>query len=196
MAANPNPSKEYKGKSVFGFLKDQVTKEYRLYRVMDKDPIKDEILVYDFQEHVKRILRLSDWKKYSEKAYTLPEVCELIGRSYWYTRRIVREEMGWPGTPATYDPDNLDDPEVWRRWYFSKDDVLDIHKYMASIDPRGEGYHHKQSGRRNYPKPKNKLVKRHDMPTREEVLAKLNSDEIYYVKNADGEFVPVFKPKW
>lgn len=182
--------KEYKGRSKFGFL------DGHLCRIMDSDPVGNRIMLYRFTDHERIVVALSDWKKKSGEAYTLKELCELINRSYYYTRRIVSEEMDGVGVYATYEPDKLDDPNTWRRWYFSKEDVLKVHQYMADLDPRGEGYHHKQKGRRNYPRPKNKLVKRHDMPTREQLLAKLNSDEIYYIQNDEGEYVPVFKPKW
>lgn len=183
-------TKEYKGKSLFYFVKD------RLYRVRDTDPVGDRIMVYDCQEHVDKVMVLSEFKRERTKAYTLPEMCKIIGRSYWYTRRILIEELPYIGILFSYEPHKLDDPATWRQRFFTKQDILDVHKYMANLDPRGEGLPPKAPGRRNYPVPKKKLVKRTDMPTREEVLARLNSDEVYYVKDDDGNFKPVYRPKW
>lgn len=182
---------QYPGKSKFFFMND------RLYALIDKDPVGDKIMAYDFEEHNKKIFRLSDYKRHAERAYRLPEVCEMIGRSYSYGRKIILEDLPWLGTVASYDPNWRDHPkEAWHWYLFSKQDVLDAHEHFANIDPRGDRIHPKRPGRRNYPKPRNKLVKRNDMPTREELLAQLNSNEVYYVRNEDGEFEPVFKPNW
>lgn len=175
--------KNYKGKSKYYFFND------RLVRLMDKDAVGDRVMVYDFTDHERYIYKLSDFKKYSERAYTLPEVADLLERSYWILYRKIKSEITWIGSIATYGNE-------WARHYFSKDDILELHQYLADIDPRGEGIHHKKSGRRHYPKPKNKLVKRDDLPTREALLAKLNSNEVYYIQDEEGNFVPVFKPKW
>lgn len=175
--------KNYKGKSLYYFFND------KLVRLVDTDAVGDRVMVYEFDDHENHIYRLSEFKKYREQAYTLPEVCDMLNRSYWILYRKIKNEITWIGTLATYG-------NSWTRHYFSKQDILDLHEYLASIDPRGPD-HPRAAGRRNYPTPKNKLVKRDDLPTREQLLAMLNSNEVYYVKNEEtGEFEPVFKPRW
>lgn len=173
--------KNYQGNSKYFFFND------RLVRLVDTDAVGNRVMVYDFEDHLEHVYKLSDFKKYREPAWTLPETCELLGRTYWKLYRKITKEITWIGTVATYG-------NRWTRYYFSKKDILDLHQYLADIDPRGEGLHPKAAGRRHYDKPKHKLVKRDDLPTREQLLASLSTTEVYYIKNEDGEFIPVFKP--
>lgn len=175
--------KNYQGNSKYYFFND------RLVRLVDKDPVGNRVMVYDFEDHEQHVYALSEFKKHAETAYTLPEVCDLLNRTYWQLYYKLRDELSWVGSIATYG-------NRWTRYYYSKQDILDLHQYLADIDPRGEGLHRKARGRRRYDKPKHKLVKRTDLPTREELLASLNSNEVYYIKDEDGNFTPVFKPKF
>lgn len=146
-----------------------------LYKILRVNRPQDFVEVWNFTEHRVEGLIWSDVRKRAERAFTLQEVCSMIGRTRVTVElAIVEGKIKAPQRIYTLDLDRKPG-----KYLFSEKDVLDVHDYFLTVHvgrPRADG-----------------KITPGKMPTKQELRAMMRHDTVLYVKNDDGEFVPVWK---
>lgn len=117
----------------------------------------------------------SDVKKRKENAFTLQEVCSMVGRHRVQVELYILE--GKIKTPQRIY--TLDGDKKPGKYFFSESDVLDLHDYLLTVHigrPRKDG-----------------KITPGKMPTKAELRAIMKHDLVTYVKTDDNEFKPIWK---
>lgn len=105
-------------------------------------------------------------KKYMEKAYSVVEAGQILGRHKVSIERYIL--AGKIKEPQRVYPISNPDSK-WNKFMLSESDILDIHQFIAE-----EGHSS-------------------ELPSRTELIALLKQNMILYTKNSDGNFIPVWK---
>jgi len=130
----------------------------------------DIVTAYSFKQD--KVFRYP-WKatkKVMERAYSIGDVAKMVHRHPDRIRHGL--SIGEIPEPQRTGPRG--------RRYFSPEDVLNIQDYFANVHfgrPRNDGA----------------ITPRKNTPTKEEVDARLGRREVLYVKNNDGEFIPIWR---
>lgn len=144
-----------------------------LHKVLRVNRSQDLVTAYDFIEHRAKVYPWSDVKRKMQHAFTISEAAKLVDRHRDRIVRYIRNgEIKEPQREY-----NLDTKEPYR-YFFSEDDMLELHEYMASLHigrPRKDG-----------------RVTNNRTPSRDHMRAIIKKQEILYVKDGD-EFIPVWK---
>jgi hypothetical protein len=112
----------------------------------------------------------SDVRERYEAAFTTPEVCKMLNRGHDHMRHAIMEGKIEP-PQFTY---TLDNKRFKLKYMWHESDIMKARDFYSSQHP----------GRSRVPKP---------IPTRRELRAMLRQEQVLYVKNDNGEFVPTWK---
>lgn len=154
----------------------------KLYRILHVYRAGNLVYAWDFDGHQKVTFLHSDVRKLSNRAYSTPEVSEMLGVHRQTINSAIRSgEIREPPRPyafATKQGEWANAPHVW-----SKDAILDLHEYLISK---------RWGGRQSEFFPSNRSI-----PNRLELLTMLEQGTVTYIKTKDGEFIPAWKaPEW
>lgn len=147
----------------------------KLHKVLQESKVNNRTLAWSYPDRRSVTYITSDLKKDMEHAFTLSDLSELLGRSKFYLRDLFRFKI-------------IPEPQV-AYWLtgkgtrpgtkmFSESDVLALHDYFSQQHrgrPRKDGF-----------------VKPQRLPTKQALIAAMRQQEVFYVKNKNGEFVPVW----
>ncbi len=146
-----------------------------LHRVLRVTRPADLVEAWNFREGKRVTYVWSDVRKRMERAFTLQEVCKLIGR-----HRVQIENYILDGKiRAPQRIYSLDENRTPGKYYFSESDVLGVHDFLLTVHigrPRRDG-----------------KVTPGKMPTKAELRALMKHDVMTYIKTDDNEFRPVWK---
>lgn len=137
------------------------------------------IVAWNFKQNKRVAYAMSDAYKHRQRAYSIGQVSKIIGKHVDTLKRHLRE--GNIRKPqAAY---SLDETHKLVRYLFSEEDIREIHDFFKTVHigrPRLDG-----------------TVNPGDLLSGPELEALLRNEKVLYTKNADGEFVPVWKqPEW
>lgn len=147
-----------------------------LHKVLHTSRPQDLLTAFDFVTGERVIYPLSETRRKMQNAYTIGEVAKMMCRSRVRMRHYLDD--GTIKKPQKSYPLDPNANPGRGRWYFSEDDVLDIHEFFLGVHigrPRQDG-----------------RITNRPMPTREELRTMLRSGRLLYVKEGD-EFVPVWR---
>lgn len=146
-----------------------------LYKILRVVRPEDFVECWNYTEHKRQGLVWSDVRKRAERAYTMGEVTKMLCRT-----RVTLENAILDGRiPAPQRIYSLDLDKKPGKYMFSESDIFGVHDYLLTVHigrPRKDGQ-----------------ITPGKMPTRGELRAMLRHDTVMYVKNDDGEFVPIWK---
>lgn len=148
----------------------------QLLRSLKVDRTNNLIYVWNFTKSKRECYVLSDVRLRKQNAFTITETAKMINR---HRRRIV-EYLG-TGIRIPQRAINLSTGKNGP-YYFSEDEVLDLYDHFASLHcgrPRKDG-----------------LVSPKDMPTKKALAAMMRHDTSLFVKNENGNFVPVWRERY
>lgn len=117
---------------------------------------------------------ISDFKKNSEKAYTVKETAELVSRHRKYLPRLM--QSGIIPYPVGATKDGKTGFQI--RSYYSASKVHEIRDTLASMHtgrPRKDG-----------------LITNDSTPTKQELTRRMGDGILTYIKTAEGDFVPTW----
>lgn len=138
----------------------------KIHKVLKRSRAKDELLAWSYPDKKRVIYSYSEVKKYMEKAYSLVEAGEILGRHKVSIERYIL--AGKIKEPQRIYP--ISNPESeWSKFMLSESDILDLHQFIIE-----DGY-------------------AHTMPSRSELIALLKQNLILYTKSSEGNFIPVWK---
>lgn len=140
------------------------------------------IRAYNYSNDKVVTYSIADYKKFRQQAYTMGNVCKLIGRdktSIW--KAIDRGDIERPFMLPLNNNAGKGKFAAGRSgvFYFSEDDIYKIRDYFASIHkgrPRADG-----------------AITPYNIPSVEELDALLGKREMVYVQDKKGNFVPIWK---
>ncbi len=135
-----------------------------LHRVLQIRRPQDLVTAWNFPKGRRFMYVWSDVQRRMQKAFTVTEVANMLGRHRMTVDECIRENY-IPKPGRTYRLET----KAPGRFMLSEDDVLRLHEYFLDC-PRMP-----------------------NLPTREEVKAMLKTGRVLYALGADGEYVPVWK---
>lgn len=151
------------------YLNSDLHKVLRVLRAVDL------VEAWNFREGKRKSYVWSDVRKRMEGAFTMQQVAAMIGRHRVHLENYVLD--GKIRTPQRIY--SLDENRVPGKYFFSETDVMELHDYLLTVH-RGRP---RKDGRIT---PGIKI-------TKAELRALMRHDTVTYVKNADGEFTPLWK---
>lgn len=154
----------------------------QFHEVINMNRSANIMRAYNFVENKIVTYSVTDYTKFRQQAYTIGNVAKLVSRdvtSIW--KAIDRGDVTRPYLLPMKEGVGKGQFAVGRSgvYYFSEDNIYEIRDYFASLHkgrPRADG-----------------LVTSYKVPTVEELDALLGKREMIYVKNKNGEYVPIWK---
>lgn len=150
-----------------------------LHKTLQINRTDDTIIAFNFAEGKRVAYNYTDVKKNRKHAYLISEVAKLMNRHIDTIKRHLRNgDIKKPQQSYA-----LDDKSRLGRYYFSEKDIKEIRDFLKTVHigrPRIDGN-----------------VTPSNIPSTAELEALLRNETVLYVKDKDGEFVPVWKaPEW
>jgi hypothetical protein len=150
-----------------------------LHRALQVNRADDTIIAFNFAEGKRVAYNYTDVKRNRKHAYSISEAAKLINRHIDTIKRHLRSgDLRKPQQAYA-----LDDSTKLGRYYFTDDDIKQMREFFKTIHigrPRKDGE-----------------ITASNIPSKAELEAMLRNETILYVKDKDGEFVPVWKaPEW
>lgn len=154
----------------------------KFHEVVNVNRSAGMIRAYNFIDDSIVTYSISDYKKFRQQAFTIGNVSKLVGRdttAIW--KAIDRGAITKPYMLPLKKDAGKGQFAVGRVgvYYFSEDNIYEVREYFASIHkgrPRADG-----------------AITSYKVPTVEELDALLGKREMVYVKNKNGEYVPIWK---
>lgn len=155
----------------------------KLYRTIKDDRPNDLRRCWSYEHNRVVDFSLSDVKRRGQQAFDTAEVARLLNRSKENIFMHLRQ--GAINPPVKISTNKKDDPRIDFGFYkWSEDDVLALHEHYLTVG----------SGR---PRKDGMITSGARIPTRLELVAMMKQNRMYYVRTADGSFVPIFdEPDW
>ena len=151
----------------------------KLYKVLRQSRAEDLLVAWDYEAGKRVAFVLSDVKRNMQNAYPLSKVVKIIGKHEdTIKRHLYLGNLNYPCRVYS-----LNGNKTPGKYYWSEDDIRAMHDFFKTVHrgrPRLDGQ-----------------VNPGNMPSRAEIEALMRQENILYVKNDDGTFVPVWKqPEW
>ena len=151
----------------------------KLHKVLRRSRAEDLIIAWDYQLAKRVAYNLTDVNKNKQHAYPISHVSKIIGKHedtiklHLYAGRLKFPQQSY----------SLNGNRTPGKYFWSEDDIREMHGFFKTVHrgrPRIDGG-----------------ITPGDMPSRAELEAIIKQEDILYIKNNDGEFVPVWKaPEW
>jgi len=150
-----------------------------LHKVLKRSRAEDLIIAWDYAKGKRVAYNLTDVNKNKQHAYPISEVVKIIGKHEdTINMHIKRGSLKRP--QRSYSLNGKSTPG---KYFWSEDNIREMHDFFKTVHrgrPRIDG-----------------SITPGNMPSRAEIEAIIKQENILYVKNNDGEFVPVWKaPEW
>lgn len=147
-----------------------------LHKTIHINRSSDLIVAWNYPLKRRTSYSWSDAQKNMEKAYSITEVANMLNRHRMTIDKYIRQEL--IKTPQRlYKIDGKFNSAG--KYMFSEKDILDLHEYCSTISkgrPRKDG-----------------LINTSGLPSRSEVKAMIKQSSVLYIKDDDGNFIPVWK---
>jgi len=151
----------------------------RLHKVLRRSRGEDLLVAWDYESGKRVAYSLAEVNKNKQHAYPISEVVKIIGKH----EDTIKLHIYRGNLKAPQQVYSLNGKKTPGKYYWSEDDIRDMHDFFKTVHrgrPRGDG-----------------KITVGDMPSRAEIEAMMKQENILYVKNNEGEFVPVWKaPEW
>jgi hypothetical protein len=151
----------------------------KLHKVLRRSRAEDLIVAWDYQLGKRVAYSLTDVNRNKQHAYSISEVVKILGKHEDTIKfHLYRGDIRFP--QQIY---SLNGNKTPGKYFWSEDDIREMHDFFKTVH---RGRPRKDGG-----------ITPGNMPSRAEVEAMMKQEELLYVKNSEGEFVPVWKqPEW
>ncbi len=150
------------------------------HKVLKVSRAEDIIISWNYNQNKRCTYVWSVAKKELQRGYSIGQVAYLLNRKRLVVHRYIYQ--GKIKRPAQIYPINKESSRPGK-FILSEDDIRDLHSYLMTVHrgrPRSDG---------------EKTIS--NLISKAELEALLNQEKILYAKDANGEFVPVWKqPDW
>lgn len=188
MAGPPNKKYNIKPPTTEFLKRSAAAKSYfyvdgKLYRVIKSDRPNDLMRAWSYSDNCLVNFVWSDVKRKMQQAFNTSEVARLLNR----TKKNIFEHLhaGAINPPYKIGVQKSETKiHEFGQYKWSEDDVLALHEHYLTVGagrPRKDGM----------------LTAAVRIPTRLELIAMMKQNQMVYIKNSSGEFVPIFDtPDW
>jgi hypothetical protein len=150
-----------------------------LHKVLRQSRAEDVLVAWNYKLGKRVAYVLSDVNKNMQNAYPISQVVKIIGKHEdTIKRHLYLGNLKFP--QQVY---SLNGNKTPGKYYWSEDDIRNMHDFFKTVHrgrPRNDG-----------------TITPGNMPSRAEIEAMMRQENILYIKNDDGTFVPVWKqPEW
>ena len=150
----------------------------KLYKIIKSDRPNDLIRAWRYEDRAVVDFTWSVARRLMQQAFDTKEVCQLLNR----TKKNILEHLAAGAINPPYKIGEQANGFGHFKW--SEDDVLALHTHYLTVG----------SGR---PRKDGMLSAATRIPTRMELVAMMKQNRTMYVRDADGNFVPIFdQPDW
>lgn len=151
----------------------------KLHKVLRRSRAEDLIVAWDYELGKRVAYSLTDVNKNKQHAYPISEVVKIIGKHEDTIKmHLYKGNLKYPQRVYSLNGNKTPGKHFW-----SEDDIRSMHDFFKTLH---RGRPRKDGG-----------ITPGDMPSRAEIEAIMKQENILYVKNNEGEFVPVWKqPEW
>jgi hypothetical protein len=151
----------------------------KLHKVLRRSRAEDLLIAWDYELGKRVAYSLTDVNKNKQHAYPISEVVKIIGKHEDTIKmHLYRGDLKFPQRVYSLNGNKTPGKYMW-----SEDDVRNMHDFFKTVHrgrPRIDGE-----------------ITPGNMPSRAELEDIIKQENILYVKNNDGEFIPVWKqPEW
>lgn len=151
----------------------------KLHKVLRRSRAEDLLIAWDYKLSKRVAYSLADVNKNKQYAYSISEVVKIIGKHEDTIKlHLYRGDLKFP--QQIY---SLNGNKTPGKYFWSEDDVRQMHDFFKTVHrgrPRKDG-----------------MITPGDMPSRAEIEAIMKQEDVLYIKNNNGEFIPVWKqPEW
>ena len=151
----------------------------RLHKVLRRSRAEDLLIAWDYQSEKRVAYSLTDVNKNKQHAYPISQVVKIIGKH----EDTIKMHLSKGNLQYPQQSYSLNGNKTPGKYFWSEDDIRKMHDFFKTVHrgrPRIDG-----------------RITPGNMPSRAEVEAIMRQDNILYVKNNDGDFIPVWKqPEW
>jgi hypothetical protein len=151
----------------------------RLHRILKVNRPANLVEAWSFDEGQKVILLYSEYRAKAQKCLRTKDAANVLNVS----RRTLAGVLysGAIREPARTAPYGNMSPDAKRVHWWSLENILEAHDYMMTIHvgrPRKDG----------------QINPNQKLPTRAEVIARMNDEVVLYTLGSDGIYDPVYEP--
>lgn len=142
-----------------------------LCKLIKADRSANICYLYDFEKGEVKKYSYSDFKKFRKTAYKIGKVSSLLNR---HPDRIRRAIWGNQVTKPF-----LVKTKASGSYWFTEENIYELRDFFAGVHrgrPRKDG-----------------IIVSHNVPSKDELDALLGNKEMLYIKNKDGNFIPVWR---
>ncbi len=142
-----------------------------LYKIVKVDRSANICYLYEFESKEVKKFMYSDFKKFRKTAYKMNRVSKFLNRHPDRIRRAI-----WNGSVTK--PLLIKNKDAGIYW-FTEENIHELRDYFAGVHrgrPRKDG-----------------IVVSHNVPTKDELEALLGNKQMLYIKNKNGDFIPVWR---
>lgn len=150
-----------------------------LHKVLRRARAEDLLVAFNYQEGKRVAYSLMDVSRNKQHAYPISEVSLIIGKHEDTIKmHLYKGNLQYP--QRIY---SLNGKKTPGKYFWSEDDIRKMHDFFKTLH-------------RGRPRKDGKITP-DEMPSRAEIEAMMKQENVLYVKNKEGEFVPVWKaPQW
>lgn len=183
---NPNNlNTKRKGMPMWFFVDKQLHKRLKV------DRSNDLILCWNFGEGKRVVYTLSSTKIKMRPCFSTNQAAEFLGKTKWLLLKYI--QLGMLPTPIqALMPGQKKRQTTRYRW--SEDDIMAARDFFATRKENPADYDIAEYMGKGPNVGWQNPVKG-EVPTRRELRALMNNEEILYVKGKDGEFLPTWRAK-
>lgn len=169
MADKSGDRKGAKRTLTFFFLNGKLYKRLRINRPADT------IEVWCYLDERRVVLTYSEVRKNYEPAFSTAEVAEMLGKNSRVVERYARSgNIPEPTMAYSLTKKMYRDSYKW-----SGEDIMNLHGYLLTVH-------------RGRPRTDGKITPA-QMPNAKELRALIHQENVLYVRNKDGQFVPTWR---
>jgi hypothetical protein len=150
-----------------------------LHKVIRRSRAEGLLIAWDYNLGKRVAYNLDDFNRNKQHAYPISEVSKIIGKHCdTIYMHLNRGNLKYPQRIYALNGNRTPGKYLW-----SEDGIREMHDFFKTVHrgrPRSDGG-----------------TTPGDMPSRAEIEAMMKQETVLYVKNNDGEFIPVWKqPEW
>ena len=151
----------------------------RLYRVLKRNIPANLVEAWSYEDHEKVTLLYTDYRKKSKRAMTTKQAAEILNVSKMTLKRMM--SAGHIRLPVQSYPIGDQNPDMHRPRWWGLWNILEAHEYMLTV----------HQGR---PRKDGEVTANQKLPTRAEVIARVDGEIVTFSKDDASTYVPMYRP--
>jgi hypothetical protein len=152
----------------------------KLHKVLHKSRAEDLLVAWDYHAGKRVAYNYTDVMRNKQHAYPISEVSHIMNKHEDTIKvHLYRHDLPFP--QRIY---SLNGNRTLGKYFWSEDDIRKMHEFFKTVH-------------RGQPRKDGGITPAANLPSRAEIEARMKQETVLYIKNNEGDFVPVWKqPEW